>query len=80
MADPLKPTGEVVRALSGDADLDLAGAKQALLKALTDGSTDPVDYVRAIGEALLMLEAAHVAAREINRICEKAAVRGPYKE
>lgn len=79
MANPLKATGEIVRTLSGTADMDLAGAKKMLFEALTSGSTDPVDYIQAIGEALMKMEAAHNAAKEINWICEKAAVRGAYK-
>lgn len=80
MASPLKETGEVVRTQSANADMDLSSAKAALYKALIDGSTDPVEYVKAIALALQKIESAHAATKEINRICEMAALRGPYSK
>lgn len=80
MATPPKDNGRQVGDHSGNADLDLAAAKQRLFKALTSQSTDPISYINAIGEALEKIEMAHTAVREISDICKLAAVRGPYGE
>jgi hypothetical protein len=58
----------------------IAEATNDLKLALSEplGSTDPVAYQRAMKKALRLADDIQLAAWEIDKVCEMAAVRGSY--
>lgn len=76
----LKPDGARVRELNNMVDDALANAESIVYDALSTGSVDPVDYVKAFGALLRELRAARTHSHEISMITTLAARRGPYKK
>jgi hypothetical protein len=78
MAYKPQADGRTVRELNAEIDGLIAEVKRVLVDVL--GSTDPLAYHRAMRRALLLLEEAHVASRDIEAICAAAANRGEYRK